>query len=275
MTERPCPLCDSRSYTSYLAKHPGLIRCTTCGLVTWDRLEEPEELERLYNEQVFSPMEYYMLSLQADLRTFREVFRQIRQRVSPGRLLDVGCASGAFMTIAQENHWQPEGIDLNRKVVEFCVSHWNLSATYGTLESGKYPEGTFLMVHMGDVLEHVREPLALLEAARQVLRPGGWVVISTPNIDSWAAKTFQIKRGEHLFYFNRETMRRGLQRAGFTEIAVDTHDRYRSLAGLSESSTFTERHLARSVLMGIRRLIPESFSFKIPFQENLLAFAKK
>lgn len=274
VTAGACGLCGSSLAEPWLAvKHPGLVRCSGCGLVTWKTIAPPEELERLYNEQVFSPMEYYALSVEADLRTFREVFVLIRKRTQPGRALDVGCSSGAFLQAAQDEGWRGEGIDLNRRAVEFCVQR-GVKASYGVLGPGAFPPDTFDLVHMGDVIEHVTDPVGLLRLAREALKPGGLVVISTPNIDSWAARKFQIKPVEHLFYFDRRTLALALEKAGFRGVEVGVHDRYRSLAGLSESSTFKDSPLARSALRWTRKVVPASFSFRLPAGENLLAFAR-
>src|SRR5262245_54890952 len=93
----PCPLCGARLAEPFLApRHPSLVRCA-CGLVTWASRPEPEELDRLYNEQVYSGVPYYLRAVHADRRTFRKLFPRIEALTEPRHALDVGCATGAFL----------------------------------------------------------------------------------------------------------------------------------------------------------------------------------
>ena len=88
-----------------------------------------------------------------------------------------------------------------------CREELGLDVRAGVLEPDTYPPDTFDVVSMGDVIEHVPDPLATLRTVARILKPGGHVLISTPNVDSAAARFLQVKPEEHIYYFSAEHAR--------------------------------------------------------------------
>ncbi len=89
----------------------------------------------------------------------------------------------------------------------------------GTLESASFPEQSFQVITLFDVIEHVHSPNQALASVHRWLSPGGLLVMSLPNVDSWVAKAmgkhWVLLLREHLWYFSPDTVARLLQRAGF------------------------------------------------------------
>jgi SAM-dependent methyltransferase len=112
-----------------------------------------------------------------------------------------------------------------------------LDVIAGTLEPGTYPAGRFDVVLMGDVIEHLLSPSALMGTVARILRPGGAVLISTPDISGWAARLLQVKPVEHLYYFDRSTLERLVRSAGLEVVAVEPLDRYHNLTAMVHSTT--------------------------------------
>jgi hypothetical protein len=78
---------------------------------------------------------------------------------------------------------------------------------------------------MWDLLEHVKDPVGTLEKARNLLKPNGYILISTGDVDSLMARVsgrfwHLIIPPFHLYYFSQRTIRRYLAEAGFTEIQI-------------------------------------------------------
>ena len=90
---------------------------------------------------------------------------------------------------------------------------------------------------MSEVIEHLTHPQRSLGLIDRLLVPGGLVLVSTPNIESIWCRTFQIKRGEHLFLFNSTSLRRLFERAAFEICHMETTSRRRSLSQLTNSTT--------------------------------------
>jgi SAM-dependent methyltransferase len=101
----------------------------------------------------------------------------------PTALLDLGCGSGYLLDqLSLRVDAQLTGVDVYD---EQPGSRWNYRAA--DLTAGvPFADGSFDVVVAGEIIEHVPDPDALLREIRRVLRPGGHVVLSTPNVVSWA-----------------------------------------------------------------------------------------
>jgi len=107
-----------------------------------------------------------------------------------GRLLEVGCGSGHFLNRMRLGGWQVQGTDFDPAVAQRVRNKYGLQIDVGDLAALRYPEGTYDAVAMSQVIEHVHEPLALLKECRRVLRPGGRIVLSTPNAAGLAHRRY-------------------------------------------------------------------------------------
>ncbi|MBI4055130.1 MAG: class I SAM-dependent methyltransferase [Elusimicrobia bacterium] len=273
----PCNLCGSSETAPWNCPF-SIVRCRSCGLIRADPLPAPEELGRLYNQGRASPLSYYALSREADRKTFHRIF-QILSRVpgfpASGRLLDVGSGAGTFLECASEKGWEALGLELAQESVRYCRQR-GLSVAQGTFDDLPHQVGPWDFVFMGDVIEHLRDPRRVLQGIRERLQPGGFLLISTPNIDSWAARQFQIKPQEHLYYFSASTLTRILCGTGYETVFVHRFDRHRNLAALPFSSTFQRSHgKIFSWMAAALRLLPLNLVLRFPFGENLLALARK
>jgi 2-polyprenyl-3-methyl-5-hydroxy-6-metoxy-1,4-benzoquinol methylase len=134
-----------------------------------------------------------------------------------GALLDVGCATGEFLALAQRAGWQVSGIELSEWAVEQARSRHGLEVTRGSLPNDALQAASVDVVTFFDCVEHVREPLEVLVDIRRLLVPGGLLLLTTgalehedPTLDSqWYYPPW------HLFYFSRETMTALLTKASF------------------------------------------------------------
>ncbi len=166
--------------------------------------------------QVFLvPFIYLWPTLRADLD-----FTVMYLEMTPGgRLLDVGCGSGELLERLKGLGWQVEGVDFDESAVRAARKR-DLKVQHGTLESQGYSDGTFDAVVMSHVIEHVPDPLRLLEECYRILKLGGRLVLVTPNKDSWTHKTFKhnwrgLEPPRHLYVFAPQTLHASTQRVGF------------------------------------------------------------
>ena len=124
-----------------------------------------------------------------------------------GSVLDVGCASGAFLRLMREAGWSV----MRRRAIGSTIPAGNESARRrrkifsNACSRRRRLQGGFDLVTMWDVLEHVTHPVEFLSMAACLLRPGGYVVLNVPRIDSPAARLlgrrWPVLLAEHLNYF--------------------------------------------------------------------------
>jgi SAM-dependent methyltransferase len=143
-----------------------------------------------------------------------------------GRMLDVGCGSGSALKLAQELGWDAEGVDFDPQAVD-AARRKGLSVRIGSLPNQHYSDESFDLVLMSHVLEHVHEPLHTLAEIHRVLRPGGTLVVITPNADSWGHRHFgssyvSLEPPRHLRIFNGNTLTTIVNRAGFARSAISS-----------------------------------------------------
>jgi 2-polyprenyl-3-methyl-5-hydroxy-6-metoxy-1,4-benzoquinol methylase len=149
------------------------------------------------------------------------------------RVLDVGCSSGYLARPLAERGNTIVGLELDpeaaRAAEEFCEL-----VLVGDVETMDLPlePGSFDVVLGGDVIEHLRDPAAALARLRPLLRPGGRVVLSTPNVANWAIRLALLSgrwrytdRGildrSHTHLFTRATLAETLERAGYRVERID------------------------------------------------------
>ncbi|MHB1515911.1 MAG: class I SAM-dependent methyltransferase [Acidiferrobacteraceae bacterium] len=164
---------------------------------------------------------------------------------SPGaRLLDIGCGNGMMLLRLQTLGWDAEGIDADAEAVKAAQAS-GAHARHGTLAAGDYPNDCFDAILVNHVLEHVPDPLQLLTYCRQILRPGGSLVVITPNTDSWGCRRFGRNwRGfecpRHLYLFNVRSLGCTARKAGLIPSTLNTLAK--GADHILSMSRFLERH---------------------------------
>lgn len=149
------------------------------------------------------------------------------------RVLDVGCSSGYLAAPLAARGNVVVGLELDpaaaHEAETFCER-----VLVGDVETMGLPlePSSFDVVLCGDVVEHLRDPVATLARLRPFLRPGGRLVLSTPNVANWAMRLSLLggrwrytDRGildrSHTHLFTRRTLVEAIERAGYRDVIVD------------------------------------------------------
>jgi len=148
-----------------------------------------------------------------------------------GRLLEIGCGGGNFLAGMRDLGWEVEGIDFDPVAVDSAHRQYGLEVRHGLFEDEDYPLDHFDAVVMSHVIEHVADPLVLLAKCRRVLRPGGRLVLLTPNIESLGHGKFgsswvHLDPPRHLHLFSLATLREMAVRSGFDITALRSTTRW-------------------------------------------------
>lgn len=179
----------------------------------------------------------------------------------------------------RERGWQVSGLDANPTAVEICRKK-SLSAQSGTFSPetlDRLPEKNFDLLCLNDAIEHFTNPLAALELSRKILKDGGFIMITTPNMKSLLARIFQVKPKEHLFYFTEETLGKILRKANFRTETILELGRRRDIAAMDQGATFENKSwlLLSNFLRWTKMDVLASVLLDAAFREELLALAQK
>ncbi len=239
LQDRPCPLGCARDDETILVGRdllhelPGefsVVKCRCCGLMRTNPRPTPESISFYYPDD-YGP--YRGTQVQESRTALSGIKKQVRSTVRkffnfntthlpvmvPGRLLEVGCASGAFLHEMAEEGWQVDGIEFSVKAAEAARSlGYNVHA--GTLEAAPNPIEPYDLIVGWMVLEHLHDPVACLKKLRAWAKPGAWLVLSIPNAASLEFKVFKsrwyaLQLPDHLYHFTPITAERILRAGGW------------------------------------------------------------
>jgi SAM-dependent methyltransferase len=225
--ERVCAVCGADRLRRFGSSRGfPLVRCAACRFFFVDAVGV--DPVTLYDDDYFGSSkgyeEYGALS-SIKLATFRRRIAALRPFVADGaRALDIGCATGEFTAAARRAGWRALGLDISSAVVAAAQRRhgpWFLRAQGPSLP---FRSGTFDMVAMFDVIEHMPAPQHVVEEAARLLRPGGVLVVETPNTAGLSARLMRhhwplLRPPEHLSYFDARNLSILLARCGFDCLA--------------------------------------------------------
>jgi len=268
-----CPTCGSNESTIYLTKPAQraiytIVKCTQCGLLYLDPMPTDDERTAYYNSPAYFhgdeagyTSDYTKQRASIERESLRRLGRIEALLPKPlgsaRRILDLGCAAGYFLGVAQRRGWDIAGVELARDMAAHASA--SLGITVGTgFDPDKFDAASFDAITLWEVIEHLPQACDTLRAARHLIKPGGVVAISTPNTGHWQAQTHpewwrEFKPPAHLVFFTDATLGETLQRSGFTRV---TFEHTRPL-------TISPRLLAR--LHGIRDVFGDGANPRTPF----------
>ena len=227
-TDKPlCHICHTP--TDFLMNKDGFDEyiCRTCSL----SFVHPQPEAEWLRDKVYSAESGYQGNKGSNLKIpisprYKKTIDYILQKKKTGTLLDVGCSSGQFMFWAKERGFECKGVEINKRTAEIARAN-GFEVHNGFLDSAPFEKNSFDVVYLGDVIEHVNNPRALVNEAESFLKDGGLFVFSTPNMDCfWSDTTLLMYRlfripwaavtpPHHLFQFSIGNLSRLLNENGF------------------------------------------------------------
>ena len=153
----------------------------------------------------------------------REFVQMFLRGRPPGRLFDAGCGDGQFLYLMKQHGWQGKGVDFDAAAIETGKKKYGVDLEVGDFQAVPIEESAYDAVTMSHVIEHVPDPIACLDKCRRLLKPGGRLVVSTPNVRSLGHQTFKsgwrgLEPPRHLHIFAPHLLGECARRAGLKVI---------------------------------------------------------
>jgi SAM-dependent methyltransferase len=144
----------------------------------------------------------------------------IKHFKTPGRALEIGCGEGWILAALKSRGWNVVGLERTPGSARFAAEQLGVPMIVGGLESIQ-STAQFDIIVLHQVLEHLPQPLQILQSCARLLRPGGRMIIEVPNLGSWQARYagrhwVHLDVPRHLGHFTRDSIKLALERAGLT-----------------------------------------------------------
>lgn len=215
-----CIVCGGESFAKYCKD---VVRCTECGLVVATELPTPQEIDKLYQEDYFFGQEYfdYAADRPALEHNFRKRIKALDHLLGKNKdVVEVGCAYGYFLNLIKDRVTSHLGFDVSQEGVDFAKKELGLRATTDDFMTYKFKKDSVDSVFMWDVIEHLSYPEDYIKKVHNILKPGGYVAMTTGDIGKFlprlrGSKWRMIHPPTHVYYFTGTTLMRLLQQNGF------------------------------------------------------------
>ena len=202
-----------------------LVKCNHCNLIYLNPRPENFEMQLYYPDDYEAyrlPHEHgSMLENWHAERTLEKQLDYVElYRSCRGTLLDIGCATGNFLHLAERRGWQVLGLEINEKAAMIAMQQFNLKVITQSLEIVELPHESIDVVTLWDVMEHLSSPREILIRIHKLLSPKGMIFLSIPNLNSYDQYLFGPNwigwdSPRHFTLFTDKTIKRLLGETGF------------------------------------------------------------
>ena len=234
----PCPVCGVQNLRRLFADAELPLHICNCGLVSLHPQPTEAELKELYGAGYYASWgidgEEPASTRLMKRATFASRLAALPSGKKPGKVLDVGCATGAFLEVACEAGWDVYGVELSEFSCKIARRTFGDRVFCGMLHQAAYADNSFDLITLSDLLEHVSDPDEFLVEAHRLLENDGSLLIVTPNVVGATSKLMRSRwshyKREHLWYFSPETIGRLLRQYGFEVDDIRPAPKYLNLA---------------------------------------------
>jgi 2-polyprenyl-3-methyl-5-hydroxy-6-metoxy-1,4-benzoquinol methylase len=220
---------DHNAKPLFSMKGYNLVECSSCGLAYIANQPTAAQLTEIYS----SSADYHAGLQQPGSKLWQRMDGIARNHISfldsvaqSGEVLDVGCSTGQFLARARDKGFGVSGVEFSADSAAFAQQHFGLSVEQGSIHDSQRAAASVDVLTMFDVIEHVPDPAGDIAAAFRLLKPGGWFVLSTPNIDGLFPRlSYKLAHKldywphpeppHHLYQFSVRTLSAMLMKAGF------------------------------------------------------------
>jgi SAM-dependent methyltransferase len=219
-----------RTGTDRLHGGPGtfhVVRCLTCDHMRTDPRPARDAMAQYY------PSDYapYIQTASSPGR-LRSLLRDVAggadtplPPITPGKMLEIGTASGNFLIDMQRRGWQVTGLEWDSSSAERAARRTGATVLAGDAATVQFPDEGFDLICGWMVFEHLEDPRAAMAQCLRWLRPGGWLAFSVPDCGSWQFRFFgsewyALQLPTHLHHFTVPVLRRWLAALGYQSVSV-------------------------------------------------------
>lgn len=258
--------------------HPQVVECCHCGFVYANPRWSEAELIDAYGAV---EDETYVAERTGRVLTFQKHLRHMEKRTGPGNgrsLLDIGAYIGVFVEVAQKAGWQAMGVEPSDWAATVAQKR-GLNVIVGTQDAPALSGKRFDVITMWDVIEHVDRPSEEMAKAYHLLKPGGWLVLHTMDINSLTAKVMGSRwpwfMDMHLHYFSQKSMAQMLAKNGYEVVWSGDMGRYLRLGYIASRVGGLNKTLGSLIEKIVSGLGLKEVAMPVNFGDLFTVYARK
>lgn len=257
LNPRPTPASIGLAYTSYYTHAPMVMGKSGAGSWwrRWRAAQRNSFLNKNYGYYLKPATQFSLFVSQRRQRRFDRYAGYLRYPGPGARVLDIGCGNGSFLAQMQSLGWKVCGIDPDPRAVEQAQKA-GLDVRAELSPQGLWPAGHFDAIMMSHVIEHLHDPLQHLGECRKLLKPGGQIMIATPNYDAIGRKYFGADwRGleipRHLVIFTEKSLWHAMEQNGFA-VVRPTNPNLNALNMFRMSARLRQQRTGKAGVFGLK-----------------------
>jgi len=224
-TGRPCEICDcdrTRSVFQVQGIDSPIVVCQGCGLGRYEPMLDDDSIASFYPTDYYGePGTKFRKPLEAGVRALaaRRIAFLSRGVPSGGSILDVGCGRGVLFGPLADRGFRVFGVEANETAVLGADPRAEVHIATRLSEAG-FEAASFDQIVIWHVLEHMVDPFDAIAECSRLLKPGGRLIVSVPNFESWQARWsgphwFHLDPPRHLYHFPCSALEKLMARHGF------------------------------------------------------------
>ena len=229
-----------------------VVKCRSCGLMRTNPRPTPDTIGFYYPDD-YGPYLGTRVPQFTATSGIKRLLKSLVNRIVnsnsqkvpllvPGRMLELGCASGSYLHQMAEQGWQVQGIEYSEKAAQ-AAAQLGYQVHSGPLETAPKPDEPFDLIVGWMVLEHLHDPLGCLKKLREWAKPGAWLVLSIPNAGSLEFRLFKdmwyaLQLPTHFHHFTPATLEKVLSVSGWK---LEKIHHQRTLSNLIASTGYVLR----------------------------------
>ena len=240
-----CQICGSDKYGLIATKiregDGRIVKCRECGLVKQELQASADELRGYYEKEyqethslqrseIQSPAQHFNDRIKTITRQFEEIKPYLHEKMD---VLEVGCGVGALLSLIKPYAKYCVGVELNTSFINFLEQELGIEGHAQDMFTIDFKR-KFDLIVMIDTLDHLPNPIEVLEYLRNLLKPGGRMWIEVPNLDEalnfFLPQPNQLEfntffwQKAHFFYFSKDTITKAFRRVGMKVQVTCRHD---------------------------------------------------
>jgi len=224
-----CAICGNK-HSHRLYRNQSLwVRCNDCGLVYQNPQPLQHELLDRYDEEYFRyEVENETTFFELMKKSLSDIdFEGLESSLGEARaFLDIGCATGMLIEWVKRRGWTEKGVEVCQPAAEYGRNTREVDIFAGVLEHAGLESESFDIVHCSHLIEHLNNPSGFLIEVRRVLKHGGHLIVTTPNIAGFQSRLFRESWRslipDHLYLFSVRTLTKLLRQSGFETVRHKT-----------------------------------------------------